>query len=400
MHKTKKTPFRIFATDISTIDKNYSLIRNPALQAVADSYGCSKGSKGPLDDAQLADIAARTAGNRFTEFAGGSSANTLATLSKLMGREAVEIDFLSVVPEKEKRASGAAAAALIEAAMKAADLNLIRAKMPEGVEAQEATSYIFKHEDGEKSSLTHSGTARQALKKSMLKPDMMKDYDAIMVQGALWQKFDWDFVDELLDQRWKHGKELWLTLPTVAKFGESKKDFFEWLTRSANLVLANIKELALVEGVIDASVKEENMTVEQKDEALRRLQASFNVDDKTFPDKHLMANRHRQVGFITDGKYGSHVVTKDEIKYYPTEPLPIEQIANSAGIGDTAFAGFMYGYLNGYSNEISANIGMALAKAKLRENAPRLADPKKTLETVLPYLNHAFTTADQRPIRI
>ncbi|MFO0389808.1 MAG: carbohydrate kinase family protein [Alphaproteobacteria bacterium] len=383
-----KKPFRVFATDISTVDKNYSLIRNPALQAVADSYGCSKGSKGPLDDAQLADIAPRTSGNRFTEFAGGSSANTLATLSKLMGKDAIDIDFLSVVPEKGH------AAAVIEAAMQKAELNLIRAKMPEGVAAQEATSYIFKHEDGEKSSLTHSGTARQALKKSMLKPDMMKDYDAIMVQGALWQKFDWDFVDELLDQRWKHGKELWLTLPTVAKFGESKKDFFEWLTRSANLVLANIKELALVEGVIDASVKEENMTVAQKDEALRRLQASFNVDDASFPDKQRMVNRHRQVGFITDGKYGSHVVTKDDIKYYPTEPLPVEEIANSAGIGDTAFAGFIYGYLNGMSHENSAKIGMALAKEKLREDAPRLMEPKNALKKVMPYLGHML--ADSR----
>ncbi len=392
----KKKPFKVFATDILTIDHSVKLSESKDLQELAARLGASPGSKKSLDDAQFNQLIDAVGGLNERKHAGGSSANTLTTLSKLM-EGAAKIDFLGSIGSGEY-------SRMVQQAMDQAGVNLIRAKIPEGLQPQLAHSYVLLRDDGDRSIFTHPGNIRQVMKKANLKPNTIEKYDAVMVQGKLWERMDWDFVDQLLIDRWNARKELWLTLPEVTKFGKHKddekidnKDFYKWLTMSANLVLANVKELACVEGVVDSKVKESDMTREQKNEAAQRLADAFAYEGERFPNKNLMPNAQRQVGFITDGEHGSYVVTKDGYKFYKTEPLAEHEIMNKAGTGDTSFAGFIYGYLHDLSYENCAKIGMTLATAKMREDGPRLKDPAKTLDEVMPHLGHMLD-ASQEPI--
>ncbi len=383
----KKKPFKVFATDILTIDHSVKLSESKTLQDLAAQLGASAGSKIPLDNDQFNQLIDAVGGLNERKHAGGSSANTLTTLSKLMEGD-VKVDFLGSIGTGEY-------SRMVQSAMDSAGVNLIRAKLPEGLQPQLAHSYVLLRDDGDRSIFTHPGNIRQVMKKENLKPDTIEKYDAVMVQGKLWERMDWDFVDQLLIDRWDARKELWLTLPEVTKFGKHKddekvenKDFYRWLTMSANLVLANVKELACVEGVVDAKVKESDMTRAQKNEAAQRLVDAFAYEGERFPNKNLMPNAQRQVGFITDGEHGSYVVTKDGYTFYKTEPLAEREIVNKLGTGDTAFAGFIYGYLHGMSYENCARIGMKLATSKMREDGPRLKDPVKALNDAMPHLGH------------
>ncbi len=91
----------------------------------------------------------------------------------------------------------------------------------------------------------------------------------------------------------------------------------------------------------------------------------------------------KQVGFITFGKEGARIVTADGIEKVDALPDPPGKLYKG-GAGDTAFAGFLLGYLNGASNQISAQIAMKLSNAKLSENSPHPSDPQSILRRAMP----------------
>lgn len=194
-----------------------------------------------------------------------------------------------------------------------------------------------------------------------------------MLSGSAWEKVNPELANEIMQLRWQAGKELALSLPTNKAFTEEHGRLFQLIIPSVNVVLSNEMELAQTYGVDDPQV------------ALRLLQADFQYNELEALKKEGRWNGPtRQKGFITFGAEGSYIVTAEEIrKIDPVRPPPGIQLY-MGGAGDTAFAAFLLGHINGLSDEISARMAMTLASKKLEIKAQRLPDMMGTLRELMP----------------
>lgn len=243
------------------------------------------------------------------------------------------------------------------------------------------------------------------------------------------------FADKMMHYRWKHGNELWFALPTQSQYGskirthEEKAAHFRHVMAESNVVLGNSEELARAyttdeeyhaiknilsqRNIFPDDLKKDDeknsdpigRLIEQgrltKDEiakfdfanhsivaetAFARMQQAFAKEPLLLAsqdDAHhggRWTGKTDQVGFITCGKDGSVVITKNGIERLGPPKIEKNEIRNTIGAGDTAFAGFLYGYVNRRPHAISAQVATELAGAKLRHNGPTLPDPKSVLE--------------------
>ncbi len=347
----------ILSSDLLIADVITPLAGNAALETLVARYQLKPGGKQALARAEFDEFSAAIEGRPITIVPGGSSANMLTTLSKLLG-EKVAVTFLGIVGKSMY-------SSMIRQSLAEAHIALLP-EMPAGTSSEAAVSYIILLPGGQRTSATYPGNARDMLKPELVSDALVKESDVLLVQGSLWRKMVWEFADRLIALREKHDKELWLTLPTHTKFSDGKPGLFPQLIPLANLVLGNEEELLRIY----------NTGIEQ---ALRELQKEFRKDA-------LKGKRQRreQAAFITREDKGAAVVTKDDIRYI--EALPPPTIANTLGAGDTAFAGFAAGHLAGLTLEDSANIAMALACEKLKFNSARLHDPKGAIPQFMPVL--------------
>ncbi len=367
---------KILTSDISIADYIVELDGNAKLQAMAETLGMKPDGKLSITKDQFNALLATAGECGVIITPGGSSANVMATLGKLLEGK-VHGDFISATGREEF-------ADQIRTDLKKSNVTLLPKHLnpPEDNTVETAQSFVLLYPNGKRSIATYPGNAGKLLKADMITDDMVKNADAMLIQGSLWQKLDWDFTDKLLDLRAKHKKELWLALPTHAQFGADKKDHFEWLLPSSNVVMANIGELARVTGIVGSKVEEKDITPAQRAEALNILQQAFQ---EHFHDKHHFIDNKQQVGFITMGKEGAAVVTYDKIEYVQAAKDPEGKI-NTLGAGDTSFAGFLAGHVQGLPPKECAEIAMELAGAKLKVNGPRLRDPQMALHHQAPEL--------------
>jgi len=347
---------RILSGDILIADVIVSLEGNPSLAALVEKYHLKPGGKEALDDTRLAEFSAAAKGHGVTVTPGGSSANMLATLGKLMGKD-VEVRFLGVAGE-------GLYSGMIRDSLEEAGIALLPEHLPGG---QAAVSFVMVGEGGQCTIATHPGNARDLLKLSVISEDRVRECDVLLVQGSLWHKFERGFPDRMIELCRKHAKELWLTLPTQTKFSEDDARRFQQLIPHASLVLGNESELVRVYGAAFQA-------------ALVKLQMALG---KPSPKE---GKGKRAVGFITSGKTGAAIVTGDGIEYVAPMPIEARDIVNTLGAGDTSFAGFAAGYLRGLPTMACAQIAMALAEEKLRINNPRLAAPMAVMKEAFPNL--------------
>src|SRR4029077_9850821 len=93
---------------------------------------------------------------------------------------------------------------------------------------------------------THPGNARDILKPAMITDGMVHGSDILLVQGSLWHKLNRTFPNRLLALGRRHGKKLWLTLPTQPELSEDDAAHFQRLIPDADLLLGNDAELVRV----------------------------------------------------------------------------------------------------------------------------------------------------------
>lgn len=348
---------RILTSDILTADLIAPLRDNPRLAELAGEYGLPRDGKKAINRRQLEILLSVVAA---TPQPGGSSANVMTGLSRLLGGD-VKITFLGVAGEPYRD--------LIRRSLEEAGVTLLAP--PETIPPEAAISVILIAADHSRAVATYPGNAGEMLDASLVTDALLERQDAVFLQGSLWERFDDGFVNALAEGARRHGKELWLALPTHAKFGAENTALFKSIIPQATLVLANIAELARVTGVIGEHVREDGIGGNRITEALERLKRSFHSPS--------------QIGFITLGEDGAYLVTKDAVR--PVSPPPAHgHRLYTLGAGDTAFAGFLAGYLKSLPPETAAGIGMALAGEKLKINAPRLPDPKAALTRAAPDL--------------
>lgn len=353
---------KILSSDILIIDANIKLSENPEMARLVQKYELMPGGKTALNAEQFKEFSAALADHPVTFTPGGSAANTLTTLSKLMGGE-LEANFIGVTGKS-------AYSQMIKEGLDEASVRLIPEEIHGEPRPESAVSFVLIYPDGQRTIATYPGNAKDLLKPNMITDELVRDSDVVFVQGSLWQKLGADFPDRLMDKRWMEGKKLWLAMPTHAKFGEEKADLFQWLIPSADVILSNEEELARIYKTTP-------------DQALQKLQDTFRAHRAS---DRLEKIGQLQVGFITRGEKGAAVVTREKIHLIDPVAINPKDIKNTVGAGDTAFAGFLMGQLRGLPHEISAQIAMTLAAEKLKINQARLPSPKQALKTAMPAL--------------
>ncbi len=157
------------------------------------------------------------------------------------------------------------------------------------------------------------------------------------------------YADRLYGLCREYKKDIWLALPTYSLAGGEHTDTFREAISQAHIILGNEEELARIYAT-------------SPEAALEKLQGAFSGE---------------QVGFITCGVRGAALVTTERVEMIAAPPAA--NVVSTLGAGDTAFAGFLAGYIRKKDYRECADIAMALAAAKLSVNAARLPDPKAAL---------------------
>lgn len=297
-------------------------------------------------------------------YPGGSSANVLVTLRGITG-DNVHVDFLGIA------GSDASDKAIMDA-FATAGVKALSPYLPANSYPQSAISFVFVQGRGTRTIATYPGNAKQLFGPEMISDAQVSRSDIIFVQGSLWRKLHRACADQLMHLCAKHGKALWLAMPTQAEFGATpqsrsdKAQHFIWLIRNATLVLGNGEELR--------SVFHQG---EQLADALEHLQTEFTQSS--------------QLGFITLGEEGGAVVTREGIRRVPIASVDKARIVNTLGAGDTAFGAFGAAYLalGGSERDLTldeaedcAHFAMAIAAQKLYEPQARLSHPQQALAVV------------------
>lgn len=337
---------RILSSDILIADVITKTQGNPRLMALVEKYQLKMGGKVAIDRAAYEAFKHALQGHETIVLPGGSSANTLTTLSKLLP-DAVDIYFLGVLGSD-------AAATMIRTSLEETRITLLPEQCAGNEAPQAATSFVMVFLDGQRTIATYPGNARALLLPEMITDALVQRVDAALIQGSLWMKMGAAYADRLLGLCQRFGKKIWLALPTYSMSSGAHADTFRTVIAAADMVLGNEEELSRIYHCTAP-------------EALAQLQATLNG----------------KVGFITHGAEGASLVTEAGIEAIAPLSVSPHAIVNTLGAGDTAFAGFLAGHICGKTPRQSAEIAMALASAKLAINGARLPDPTQALKTIL-----------------
>jgi len=358
-----------------------------------------KGGKYTINKEDFQKFEQAIEGHDYDLRAGGSSANFLTTLKKLLPKE-VDIDFLGVAGNDYNDKHTATIRNSLKGTIGPDLLHVIEDGFPKDSKLEPAISFVIVEPNGERTIFTYPGNAKDIIKPEMITEDMVKNADVLVMQGSQWEKMAPSVADRMVALRLQAGKEdkkrlqnggheLWLALPTHAKFGQDNAERFKYLIPSANVVLGNVEELLNI-----YQIHQSNGDQDKTHQALLALQKDFKQEylKKASEEKNKNDRWHgsiNQVGLITLGEKGAALITKDRIHYIAAANVAKEDIVNKLGAGDTAYAGFAAAYLkhpvsslNQFqptNYEYAARTAMELAGQKLKQDGPRLENPLKAL---------------------
>ncbi len=341
--------------------QKYELL-NTKLDEILEEKKARRGQKAAISKEQLDALSglAHELGMVHEEniVPGGSSANTLTTLAKLMKGKA-RVCFLGAVGEGKFDPT-------ISESLSEADIERIPETFPAMPES--ATSLVFVAPDGSRTITTYPGNAKDMLKSEMVTDDVIDDTNVIFVQGSLWEKMGDRLPNRLLTVGWEQNKEVWLALPTHARFKpDMPEETYKWLITSADVVLGNDEEL---------------QRIYKKDfqGALEELSDALTERDKVRQREGKPERKKDAVAFITRGKEGAVVVHPNrKFEYVGIADIEPGEIKNTLGAGDTSFAGFLAGHIAGMKPKGSAAFAMELAAEKLRWNTARIPEPRDAM---------------------
>jgi sugar/nucleoside kinase (ribokinase family) len=347
------------------------------LDAIVEELGFAPGSKNSIDRATSKELAKNVRGRKVTITPGGSSFNATLTLKSMLGDQ-VDVNFLGMLGHGPL-------ADMIQGAFEDAGVKLVPPHFNSNPPPETGISYALTPPDGSRAYAVYNGNAREVFNPSAI-PDLeklVKDSDVVMLSGSAWERVSPELADEMMRLRWEHNKELVLSLPVGRMFSEQEAHKFRWRIPSANVVLANEEELARTYGIDDPKQALELLKNDFEKSQLSREKVDGKWNGNT-----------GQVGFITFGKEGAYLVVRDRenevdgqkkytIKKVEPEMDPPGKLYKG-GAGDTSFAGFLLGHFNGLDPELSAQIAMKLASAKLTHPEPRLPNPQDTFRELMP----------------
>ena len=351
---TKSKIIKILSLDYLIADMVIELDGNYALKKLIKKYSMEPGSKGRIDKAGFAAFSHAIEGYPVSISPGGSAANTLYTVGKIL-KNKVKITFIGAK-------GGSLYSKMIDRSLRDAGIKLIPKEFSaesRGLRPETTVSFVIKFPGGDRAIGTYPGNVAELIKPDVIKDSLIKSNDIIFFPGSLYRKFDKEVPDKILSLAKKYKKQVWATLPTQGRFSEEHFDMVRRsIEASASIVFGNEEELRKLYGAKDNAA------------ALR----SFK--------KAMQKNKNIKTAFITMGKNGVMIITREVIKKIP--PIKVTKIVNTLGAGDTATAGFMVGLLCGLSYEESVRISLVLAKNKLGLDSARIPNPLTILKNEMP----------------
>lgn len=352
---------RIFAADMLIADNHLPMagVERSINGILPDFREGVRGTINGSGHAKLEQVTAELMGETLRHTTpGGATSCTLWTLKKLLG-DTVDINLLGLAADERYGQS-------ITGFLKDAGIRLL-GEWPEGMARETAVTHVIHHHSGKSSPLTYPGTGVEGITRNWaqrpgLLEECVRNSDIVYLPESTMEKFGLPFTNRLLDLRWKHKKELVLTLPSHANFGPSDKERFKFLIPSCNVVVGNDVEFCrILDKEIARPVSEEQMA-----RVVAALQKEF--EKETLVKEGMPCSPYGQVAFITRGDKPALLVTKDGKIEIPTEQ--VEHVRNTLGTGYTAFAGFLAGYIGGMAHEESADFAMKLAAKKAAQPGP------------------------------
>ncbi len=465
-------PFKILTSDLLIVDRiiNYDLLEEDQKKAI-DQLMSSNGMKMEkkyrfADKEKFNEFSSVIKDKKIatTDTPGGSSANTATTLQKMM-QDMVQTIFIGIVSNHYDNLGK-----LIRKDLRDSRVFL---DSPSGDNHESATSFVV-IKGGQRSIITWPGNARavfgnEALHNELLQENKVSDADAILLQGSLPYKFGETIpvpfgeasddklgvTDWLLKQRWRHGKDLYFTMPTQADFAvkynengneiplteEERKErrkekiaYYQRVASEANLILGNGEEISRVYTRDDeyneifaalekGGARQEQESDEKYQNRIEELSETKNtydfvnksvkinialerlkkvVDDnalaKDLGERTFKGNKE-QAAFVTLGEAGAAIITKDHgIEHVSSTN---QEVVNTLGAGDTSYAGFIAGYVLKKQNpditfKDCADLAMWLAGEKIKLNSPRIPDIQKLLQGKL-YQQESSTNTTNNP---
>lgn len=356
-------PTRILSLDYLIMDIVISVAENPDIEPLLEKHGITPDSKQQIGSDAFQELSAAVANKKIRTFPGGSSANTLTTVGKILGNR-VATAFIGVLGR-------GLLSSMVGAGLAEAGIERVPEVFPAeatGVHPETAISVVAQFES-DKGIGTYPGNATELIKPEILTQELVGPTDIVLIQGSLYRKFDQEVTDRLFDLAREQGAQTWVTLPTTA-WNEGKKALIrDRIATNASVVMGNERELASIYGHDDVSDGVKAM--------IDSMQATTDP----------VQGNSEPIVFITRGTEGVVVGTRDEVITVPAINLQKGEIyVNPLGAGDSAFAGFMVGNILDLSPEKSAIIGAALGKSNVLEESARIKDPLESLRTQIPHI--------------
>ena len=285
-----------------------------------------KGSMQLVDNQTAANLAEATKNLHRSFASGGSAANTVFALSRL----GAETAFIGKVGDDEY--GNAFSADLLNH-----NVHPFLTLDKNGKMSGFCTALISP--DGERTMATHLGVAAE-LNSDDISAEFFKEYDIFHIEGYLLQNHD--LIEKAIVTAKKHGLEVSLDLASYNIVEENREFLHKIIENHVDIVFANEEEaVAFSRRAIDGALS--------------------YFSQKT------------ELSIVKVGSKGSFIVKngqKEQIMPYPANCI------DTTGAGDLYAAGFLYGYVKGYSLPHCGKIGSYLAAQVVEEIGTKFSDEK------------------------
>lgn len=269
-----------------------------------DNHGLAKGSMILAEEDQIKLMYANL--NNPVEKSGGSAANTMAGIASLGGKSAfigkVKNDDHGEVFSKDLNEIGVAYSTK---------------KAEEG--AITAQSMIAITPDAERTMVTYLGATRNITKED-IDENLVSKSKILYLEGYLWdEEHAKDAMKESVEYAKKHGCKVSFSLSDAFCVERHREEFLELINNDIDILFCNMDE----------------------------LKSLFETDDENEAIDQITGKC--EISAVTKGALGSIVIGRNGIsEISPTKGI---NVVDTTGAGDLYASGFLYGYVNEYSEE-------------------------------------------------
>ncbi|HEU5046612.1 MAG TPA: carbohydrate kinase family protein [Rickettsiales bacterium] len=334
---------------------------NTVIDKVLAEHDARRGEKVSLTKEEFDTISRLTQGLKMEGIEpGGSTANTLVTFKRLMGHNA-HLEFLGVAGHGVYSDS-------IKNDIKGTGTHLLPAQNEIGNNAEPAVSFIFTAPDGSHTLATYPGNADQLLKPGMITDELVRKNDVVFIPSSLWGKLGNEFPDTLLTKALANDKRVVATLPKQAQFGHPvPPGTYQKLLENADVIVGDEQELTRIYDTghdFDLAAKKLLADMEERD----KLRAQAGKPARNRAPAALIVRSDNSTVLLT----GSSAPGVTPVVAAGRTDFPA--VKKSIGSADSAYAGFIAGYVSGLSPQQSAKMALDVARTKSGYNDVRIPD--------------------------